>query len=371
MEDLSADALCGNCNLICDLFLQLLASADLFTDIIVIVEFLNTGYPCYEIWFCDYDHFGEYLGYAGLYLWLAHGCIRVVNEGASQSNHKSYLGDEDLCDRFIKFIFGVYIIRGVFAITEKVLRAVLAPLDPLLAIGFYSSRQEWACLIADNLFFFTKKEKNFFEKLSPLMKYSNVFTNVTAGGRWKVPLALDESRNYLDNANDWEKVTKTRQAKFIIAGAIIEEVFENVGAIMLAIGLALIKGSFSLSSTVSLIVSVVSTIVETGKYMGDFSKIGRLGKKESDDGDAKDEKEGGGEEASPNEQPMENEPFADDFERGESRVTSTVINTDGTVTVLKETLTTNGSKIVECTTYPDWATAENRGAVLSESVEGL
>ena len=249
------------CTTFTDLFLQLLGCVDLGTDVLLILEHFEWQFDCSWplVFFC------------GFWIWALHVYIRVALEGYMffvwRNGDGMDIGQialECLCCGTMQFYTAV----GCLVLVEKLVRACLAPLDPLIAIGYYMSTYKWSCVVADGLFFLTSKEKDFFNSLPVAMKYVGIYMNLIAGGRWKIRPLCEHAR--MEGEHD--------KARYLVVLIILEELFENLGGLIMGVAACFIqleKDGVSILTVVSLATSFVSMCVETGKYIGDRTKMVR------------------------------------------------------------------------------------------------
>ncbi|CAB9517095.1 expressed unknown protein [Seminavis robusta] len=169
----------------------------------------------------------------------------------------------------------------------KVIRVVLIPLDPLLAIAHRAS--------LSRSFYFPLAEAPhghfgldlFFGRMAIPLRYYFLLVDLVAGGRFKVYYASSDNNSihYEDNP------------KWLIVLAILEEVLENIGGLLMAVKelwepQAQVGGKgrghggdeyeyewfdpFGDSRTlaiISLVFSALSAVFETGKYIGDYNYV--------------------------------------------------------------------------------------------------
>lgn len=342
-----------------DVFIQVLASVDLLSDIIVLVQYMYL--------FCGtrtFDGYGFYV--AGIIIWSIHGYFRLSAEGF-YFIHRKRAGIHKAW-RVSMWFLGIYASMGTFILFEKMLRVLLCPLDIFLGIGYYTSVGEWKYMVADNLFWLTSDEKDYFKSLSGPKKYLDSITNLLAGTRWKIPLLLDTALEKRDDDN------VLKQVKTLIIVAIVEEVMENLGGILMAIALTSCQGEgMSGLALFSIVTAIISSVVETGKYIGETTKVGKRAsrnkkspvedKPDSRDCAANDDEEQVG-------MACENE--TDDFV-GEYKTVSLKthfkVNRDGSVTVRILKKMSNGSSFAETENvleFPDANAASCAGYYMKE-----
>ena len=249
----------STCSSLIDLFLQLLGVADVGTDVLLILAHFEWKFDCFWplVFFC------------GSCIWALHIYIRVAVDGYMpfvwRNGEGVDFGQVALqcgCCGVSQF----YAAFGCLVVSEKVLRAFLAPADPLLAVGYYMALGECKCVVADSLFLLTYKEKDFYNSLPVPMKYVGIYMNLIAGGRWKIRPLTEHA--HLEGEHD--------KAKLLIALVIFEELVENVGGLVMGVAaffIQLEEDGVSILTIVSLATSFVSMCVETGKYLGDRAKI--------------------------------------------------------------------------------------------------
>lgn len=209
----------------------------------------------------------------GVIIWSIGGAIALTRNGMCSWEYffKSNPGGRGTCWLAVKSFFTMYLIIGVFVWIEMILRILYLPVDAAFAAVVYCSAGEWNFSTLTKWFGLTRFQKEYFD--DDTTGWSKLISTIGCfftGGRWQVrPLMIQA----YENSND-EDIVKFN--KMLIWIVVYEELFENVGGLFLTIALAQLKNEVSFLMTLSFLTTLVSALVETGKYIVDARRVGTV-----------------------------------------------------------------------------------------------
>lgn len=287
----------GCCDFGTDLLIETLASLDIGSDFVVVIQrlfFTHDDYIWTPLWTTGFALFCLSLlvrMWGEFYFYNFHDKFRWLTEkpwvrqwGGSSKFIESIeeFGTEksDDCGNLVvmicvpicfPYVVTVSTIQGIILslasvpfvaplLTYKAIRVILLPLDLVGVFAYRMSKaRKWKFPIAQSTQFHDGMN-DFFDRMPLHLKYINMIEDLTAGGRFKICYVNHGMENDTDRA--WA----------IVMLAIVEEFIENTGSILMnADTLAFGSNDFITKTLawVSLGLSIVSFVFETIKYVGD------------------------------------------------------------------------------------------------------
>jgi len=154
---------------------------------------------------------------------------------------------------------------------------ILMPAMLFMAIGWWQETNECVQFIFSKLYpnnyyrtFVLGTEEDGWgnKESSSFTAVSRYFTTFAAGMRGLIDLASDE------HVADLLKAKKTPKiyTRLLSLGALLEEIFENAGGLTISV-LAIMREEATTAAYTSLVITVISFLIETGRMLGKIYKV--------------------------------------------------------------------------------------------------